>query len=349
LKDDGLSYSYRNITLAAIKHDYIMQDHLVLNWRKIAKFLGENERRYEIRGYTHDEIKRMLDIADVKYKAIILLLASTGMRRDALVKIELKDMEYLKDHNLYKIKIYKKSKYEQICFTTPEAADAIKLFLKASMRNGAKYFHNVGDKAISMALGNLAARAGIIEKGGLGFGAEHRNQVPAVHGLRKFCITQMAKAKVDTEIAKLLTGHSIGVRGRYLNYSEDDLLQEYLKALDLLTINETNRLRKKVDILEEKEDEIKTLKELLESYESQINQLTDSQKEIRDFMDRHNQELEHTRKVLFMLEAHAEGKTMRYNEVQTRKETLNNPEFKEWCKMYEKRLKKQSNQKTNPN
>jgi uncharacterized protein YdiU (UPF0061 family) len=154
---------------------------------------------------------------------------------------------------------------------------------------------------------------------------------------------------VDTEISKLLTGHSIGVRGRYLNYSEDDLLQEYLKALDLLTINETNRLRKKVDILEEKEDEIKTLKELLESYESQINQLTDSQKEIRDFMDRHNQELEHTRKVLFMLEAHAEGKTMRYNEVQTRKETLNNPEFKEWCKMYEKRLKKQSNQKTNPN
>jgi integrase len=82
------------------------------------------KRKYEIRGYTHDEIRRMLDVADVRYKAVILLLASTGMRRDALVKIELKDMEYLKDHDLYKIKIYKKSKYEQICFTTPEAADA---------------------------------------------------------------------------------------------------------------------------------------------------------------------------------------------------------------------------------
>jgi hypothetical protein len=32
----------------------------------------------------------------------------------------------------------------------------------------------------------------------------------------------MAKAKVDTEIAKILTGHSVGVRGRDLNYSEDD-------------------------------------------------------------------------------------------------------------------------------
>ena len=118
-------------------------------------------------------------------------------------------------------------------------------YLKDSMRNGAKYFHHVGNKAISKGLGKLAARAGIIEQGGLGYGKEHRNQVPAVHGLRKFCITQMAKAKVDTEIAKLLTGHSIGVRGRYLNYSEDDPRQEYLKAIDLLTINETNRLTKK--------------------------------------------------------------------------------------------------------
>ena len=177
LKNDGLSYSHRNIALAAIKHDYIMHDRLVLNWRKIAKFLGENERKYEIRGYTQEEIKRMLDIADVKYKAVILLLASTGMRRDALVRLELKDMEYLNDYNLYKIKIYKKSKYEQICFTTPEAADAIKLFLKDSMKGGgsAKYFHNVDRKSISMTLGNLAARAGIIQKGGLGFGAEHRN------------------------------------------------------------------------------------------------------------------------------------------------------------------------------
>jgi hypothetical protein len=196
------------------------------------------------------------------------------MRRNALVRIELRDMEYLKEYNLYKIKIYKKSKFEQICFTTPEAAEAIKLYLKD--RSGAKYFHNVDGSTISITLSNLAAKAGIIEKGKHDFsnsktkGTDYRNEVPAVHGLRKFCITQMAKAKVDTEIAKLLTGHSIGVRGRYLNYSEDDLLQEYLKAVDLLTINETNRLRKKVDVLEEKEDEIRRLKEQLHSYESQM-------------------------------------------------------------------------------
>jgi integrase len=274
LKDDGISYGYRNIALAAIKHDYIMQndDRLVLNWTKIAKFLGENERKYEIRGYTHDEIRRMVEIADIKYKAVILMLASTGMRRDALVRLELRDLEYLKDYNLYKIRIYKKSDSEQVCFTTPEAAEAIKLYV--SKRPGAKYFHNVSNKAISKALIKLAIQAGIVEKRGIG--SAHRNEVPAVHGLRKFSITQMAKAKVDTEVAKLLTGHSIGVRGRYLNYTDDDLLQEYLKAVDLLTINEANRLRRKVDTLEEKENQIQSLKEQLASSQSQIEEFKES-------------------------------------------------------------------------
>lgn len=109
--------------------------------------------------------------------------------------------------------------------------------------------------------------------------------MPAVHGLRKFCITQMAKAKVDREIAKLLTGHSIGVRGRYLKYSEEDLLQEYLKAVDLLTINETNRLRKKVDIMKEKEYEIQSLKKQLATYDDMMIQLKHEVDKLKQMMN----------------------------------------------------------------
>ncbi len=70
----------------------------------------------------------------------------------------------------------------------------------------------------------------------------------------------MAKAKVDTEIAKLLTGHSIGVRGRYLNYSEDDLLEEYIKAIDLLTINSENRLKREITSFISHNNELNILK-----------------------------------------------------------------------------------------
>ena len=50
---------------------------------------------------------------------------------------------------------------------------------------------------------------------------------------------------MDTEIAKLLTGHSIGIRGRYLNYSENDLLKSTLRPLIyLLSMKQTDLERK---------------------------------------------------------------------------------------------------------
>jgi site-specific recombinase XerD len=280
MKKEGLSSSYRNIALAAVKHYYTMND-VVLNWKKIAKFIGEPKFDNQIRGYNHEEIQKLLFVADVKYKCVILTLCSTGMRREALVQINpLKDMEYLNDHQLYKIRIYRNTKWEQICFTTPEAANAINLHMQTRNR---RYFHDVHPQALSDRIRDLAVKAGLGKLHPLTETSRHgvyRNDIPAVHGLRKFTITQMAKAKVDTEIAKLLTGHTIGVRGRYLNYSEDDLLEEYLKAVDNLTINEENRLKLEVKGLEDKNTEIESLKAKINSMQQTQDQFTELSKKL---------------------------------------------------------------------
>src|SRR2546422_9859671 len=105
MKQEGLSYSYRNTAFYAVKHHYTMVDDLVLNWTKISKLLGERTFDNEIRGYSREEIQRLLKVADLKYRAIILLLASTSMRREALTQITRRDLEFLKGHKLYKIKI----------------------------------------------------------------------------------------------------------------------------------------------------------------------------------------------------------------------------------------------------
>ncbi len=260
MKAEGLSYSYRTGALYAIKHYYVMND-VILNWPKISKFLGENTVSNEIRGYTHEEIQKLLTVADVKYKAVILMLASTGMRREALIQINPStDMEYLEDYKLYKIRIYRRTRFEQVCFSTPEASEAIKLHMNIHDK---RYFHNVRPKAVTIRLRNLAIKAGIGQvhpDTETNIHGQFRDVIPAVHGLRKFTITQMARAKVDTEIAKLLTGHSIGVRSRYLNYSDEDLLQEYLKAVDLLTINNENRLKREITSFISHNDELNTLK-----------------------------------------------------------------------------------------
>ena len=68
------------------------------------------------------------------------------------------------------------------------------------------------------------------------------------HEFRKFAITQMIKAKLDFSTREFLVGHRYS-RGLDVNYdrtSEEDRLQEYLKAIDLLTISPENRLRKEI-------------------------------------------------------------------------------------------------------
>jgi hypothetical protein len=45
-------------------------------------------------------------------------------------------------------------------------------------------------------------------------------------------------------------GHSVGISDSYYRATESDLLDDYLKAIDSLIINEENRLRKKVKVLE---------------------------------------------------------------------------------------------------
>jgi integrase len=255
MKNQGLSYSYRNLAFSAIKHYYTMVEDQVLNWPKLAKFLGESTFDNTLRGYTQEEIQRLLNVANVKYKAIILTLASTGMRREALVGIKPNDLEYLDSNKLYKITIYRRTKEQQICFTTPEAARAIKLHFRTG------YFHDIEAHTISETMRNLAIKAGIITAGLENRKrGQYRNEIPCVHGLRKFAATQMGRSDMKVEAREIILGHSIGVRAAYQRYSADDLLQEFCKAIPFLLISQENRLKKQVEDLTKEDNEIKTLR-----------------------------------------------------------------------------------------
>jgi hypothetical protein len=65
----------------------------------------------------------------------------------------------------------------------------------------------------------------------------------------------------------MFMGHSIGYDDNYFKPSENDILEEYLTAVDWLTINEENRLKKQVNKLTKKQDEIEVMKE---RYEQEI-------------------------------------------------------------------------------
>jgi hypothetical protein len=81
---------------------------------------------------------------------------------------------------------------------------------------------------------------------------KRRHEFQEAHGFRKFFETQCTMAGLKREVINKLMNHSNGVLDSYIKPSEDMLLNEYLKAIDYLTINENFILQKEVSELKDK-------------------------------------------------------------------------------------------------
>jgi hypothetical protein len=98
-----------------------------------------------------------------------------------------------------------------------------------------------------------------------------RTEIPMSHGFRKFWTTQVIHAKINPEIREMLLGHGIGLAGAYYRPTESDMIEEFIKCINDLTINEENRLRKEVETLKVEKSLIDQMKIELESIKERIN------------------------------------------------------------------------------
>lgn len=110
---------------------------VLLNKRKITRFIPEDEDHEEDECYTHQEIQRLLSVSDERIRVAILLMASTGMRIGALPYLQLRDLTKIEQYNLYKIQVYARSMTSHhYTFCTPECAAAIDSYLAFRKRFG---------------------------------------------------------------------------------------------------------------------------------------------------------------------------------------------------------------------
>ena len=93
-------------------------------------------------------------------------------------------------------------------------------------------------ESIQYKIYDLCRRAGIDKK-----------NISVVHGFRKFFTTQLINSKVNPEIREMVLGHKIGLASAYYRPTEQEILEEYQKAEDNLTIDPANRLRRKIETL----------------------------------------------------------------------------------------------------
>jgi integrase len=98
-------------------------------WRKIFRFIPESVPS-NLRAYTKEEIKKLLSVADLRDRSIILIMVSGGLRVGALPDLQVKHYTVLdKDNNssngIGLLKVYPNSKNDSYTtLLTPEAMDA---------------------------------------------------------------------------------------------------------------------------------------------------------------------------------------------------------------------------------
>jgi hypothetical protein len=100
----------------------------------------------------------------------------------------------------------------------------------------------------------------------------NRKDVKLSHGFRKFFETMLVNAKLHETIIRKLTGHSPNnnLTQLYSKQTEEEMLAEYEKAIDLLTIDPANRLRKKVEKLEVEASQLQRLQQAVTALEKKI-------------------------------------------------------------------------------
>ena len=286
-----ISKQYKNLMGATLKHACEIND-VVLNWKKIKKFINSektgNETNGRDRGYTHEEIQKILGFCDQRIKTIFLLLASTGIRIGALRFLKLRDLEKIDE--VYKITVYSGDKEEYFTFCTPECAKEIDSYLDFRKRHDENLtgdsFLLVKKFDLSLVINGFSGEPfgsnglpntleDFIRNSGLR-SIDHKNhykrkQIPIFHGFRKFFTKQLVDSKLNPEIREMLLGHKIGLTSAYYKPTEQDMLNEYLKAVGILTINEENRLKLKLEQrVQIEKSQIDTLKADFEKFKNQV-------------------------------------------------------------------------------
>ena len=115
------------------------------------------------------------------------------------------------------------------------------------------------------------------------------------HGFRKFAITMMDKANVKDTHRRYLTGHAqVGQDASYVLPTEEALLAEYIKAIDLLTIDPTQRLRREnVELRKTQSDYLAELGDLRHNFNEMKQLLVHLSKESqKQLIDEFNQKVE---------------------------------------------------------
>ncbi len=223
---------------------------------------------YKDRSPTPEELATLIDLADIRVKTIISMLALGGFRTGTLVKLQYRHVKLDLEKGITPIHIHveaeiTKGKYHDYdTFLGQEAADYLRLYLQMRRQGTDKIPpENINDEtplirnmqlrrpvpittsAVHKLVHELYQKAGLIPQKSLG-----RRYDLRVHSIRKFFRTQLAALGMPTDYIEYMMGHTINT------YHDIEMKGiEYLRGIysaSALSIRPKTRVSK-IDALKE--------------------------------------------------------------------------------------------------
>ncbi len=231
------------------------------NWKKLFSYLPETVT-CKLRAYTLEEIRRLLEFSDPRDRAIILIMASGGVRRGAFPFMKVSDVRKIEDSAIGLLNVYPDSdKDHYVTLLTPECMDAINQYLEWRRQHGEKISGGsplirdkfdvfskhrnepkvLGEESIYAQVARVVKKAGV-----------YAEDLAPDHSFRYFFNTTLMNSDVNHQFKALMMGHSIDLDDVYFKadtpQSRKKILAEYAKAVDFLTIYDEHRLKNDLSV-----------------------------------------------------------------------------------------------------
>ena len=235
-----------------------------LPWKKVMRLIPSCGRSKD-RPYSLEEIRRLVNAASLHLKVAILFMVSSGMRVGAF--------DYLKVGHIKpvvidgavvcgRVLVYAGEREEYETLISKEAYEVFQEYLDARRASGEKVTDD--SPAIAVRSGRRGCRSGsirnaiceLLRKTGLRNGVKKRFETQSTHGFRKF-FNNVAKDFMDEEYVEKLMGHDTGVKEHYDRHLPKPLIEQYLKAMPYLSVDQAYRVEAELKAkLEAKQQEV---------------------------------------------------------------------------------------------
>jgi integrase len=289
---------------------------LDIPWKKLMKGLPRAVQAANDRAPTIEEIQKLIEYPDRRIKPVVYTMVSSGIRLGAWDYLKWKHVTPVFDNDgntvlAAKLKVYEGDVEEYYSFITPEAYKALEewmdfrasygedingeswlmrdLWQTTNVSYGARWgLATVPKKIKNTGIKRMLERAlwdqGIRNK--LKDGAK-RHEFKAAHGFRKFYKSRAEQVMRPINV-EITMGHNIGLSDCYYRPTEKEVSNDYLKAVDLLTINSDGvTLKKQVQKLrEDNQNNEYIIKGRLQEKEDQIKGLEDNVKLLKEGMNK---------------------------------------------------------------